>query len=389
MNYSRVTPASNNGYNDAHNKDVRGTSNAGIPDINTLIQAGINPKTGLPYKFDSSDPCTLQTNIKMQLRILDEQDAINRYKWYNLPSGLDGQLIERILYYKGQAAFFYMESNQTFYFLPYALDGNIDVYGRFLGITPLPWKGGTTSEGKEKPWIQGLVKKPIYKFEDALRSNNIDEVCVLLNDYSKQQAETVISRQIVQDPLLEVMSEVFPMARTSLIANSGIRGMRVNDEDQAEEVKKASKSVARAAKTGNPWVPIVGNMEFQDLTNGTPLKSEEYLIMMQALDNYRLSLYGLKNGGLFQKKSHMLESEQQMNDGNVGLVYQDGLTIRQKFCDMVNAIYGLSIWCEASETVIGVDRDMNGMVGDELDQSGMPGEQPQQMEVESDDELKY
>ena len=80
MNYSSVTPASNNGYNDAHNQAVRGNSNAGIPDINTLIQAGINPKTGLPYKFDSSDPCTLQTNIKMQLRILDEQDAINRYK---------------------------------------------------------------------------------------------------------------------------------------------------------------------------------------------------------------------------------------------------------------------------------------------------------------------
>ena len=165
--------------------------------------------------------------------------------------------------------------------------------------------------------------------------------------------------------------------------------MRVNDEDQAEEVRKASKSVARAAKTGNPWVPIVGNMEFQDLTNGTPLKSEEYLIMMQALDNYRLSLYGLKNGGLFQKKSHMLESEQQMNDGNVGLVYQDGLTIRQKFCDMVNAIYGLSIWCEASETVVGVDRDMNGMVGDELDQSGMPGEQPTNIGGTQDDEPKY
>lgn len=79
---------------------------------------------------------------------------------------------------------------------------------------------------------------------------------------------------------------------------------------------------------------------------------------MQALDNYRLSLYGLKNGGLFQKKSHMLEAEQSMNDGNVGLVYEDGLTIRQRFCDIVNSITELGIWCEANPNVMGI-----GMMG--------------------------
>jgi hypothetical protein len=89
-----------------------------------------------------------------------------------------------------------------------------------------------------------------------------------------------------------------------------------------------------------------------------------------------LSLYGLSNGGLFQKKSHMLESEQQMNEGNVGLVYQDGLTIRQKFCDIVNSIWGLGIWCEASEVVVGIDQNMDGEISDNQDQSGEAGEQP-------------
>ena len=73
----------------------------------------------------------------------------------------------------------------------------------------------------------------------------------------------------------------------------------------------------------------------------------------------------------------MLEDEQHMNDGNVGLVYQDGLTIRQNFCDTVNTIFGLGIWCEASETVVGMDRNMDGIVADETDQSGQqPSEQP-------------
>lgn len=117
-----------------------------------LAQTGllINKKTGLPI----IDPRNLlKDNIRKQLRVQDEQVAINRYKWYNLPSSLDGQLLERILYYRGQAAFFFMPSNGKFYFLPYALSGSIDVYGRFMGITPLQFAGGTTSNesGKEKP----------------------------------------------------------------------------------------------------------------------------------------------------------------------------------------------------------------------------------------------
>lgn len=56
-------------------------NNARLTDPNTLIQAGIDPKTGLPIKMTSSDEkCTLKLDIKKALRVLDEQNAINRYK---------------------------------------------------------------------------------------------------------------------------------------------------------------------------------------------------------------------------------------------------------------------------------------------------------------------
>ena len=351
-------------------------NNAKIIDVNTLIQAGFDPKTGLPSKVDSEDKCLLKENIRKTLRVLDEQNAINRYKWYNLPSSLDGQLLERILYYKGQGMFFYMEANDSFYFLPYALDGTIDVYGRFQGVTPLPFNGSTDNEeGKEKPWITGLTRKPIYDVLGDDVNNEFTEACVLLSDYSKQISQTNISRQILQEPILDAMAEAFPLARTSLIANSGIKGVRVNDEDQKSQVEIGSRSITRAALNGKPWIPLVGQIEFQELTGGSALKSEEFLLYMQALDNFRLSLYGLDNGGLFQKKAHMLEAEQDMNAGNIKLVYQDGLTIRQKFCDIVNSIWGLGIWCEASETVVGIDKNLDGEVADNQDQSGIPGEQ--------------
>lgn len=359
----------------------------GLPtmiDTDLLIQAGLDPTTGLPTRIDSLDKFNLKNDIKRSLRILDEQNAVNRYIWYNLPSGLDGQLLERILYYKGQAAFFYLKTNEAFYFLPYALSGTIDVYGRFQGITPIAFGNGTTENEKNiKPWITGLVKKPIY---DILMEDDpgiIDDGCVLLHDYSKQLAQTIIPRSVVQDPIIDAMSEAFPFARTSLISNSGVKGMRVNDEDQKAIVKTASRSITRAALTGDPWIPIVGQIDFQELTEGTALKSAEYLQYMQALDNFRLSLYGLKNGGIFEKDGEYVNSTTAGNiQNNVGLVYQDGLTIRQKFCDLVNSIWGLGIWCESSETVTNMDTNMDGKVEDDQDQSGIPGEQPQQMEAE-------
>ena len=327
-----------------------------ITPLELYIQAGIDPKTGLPLKANNQ-PVYLTDNIKKQLRIVDEQDALNRYAWYNLPYGLNANLIERILYYRGQGIMFYMEADDRFYFLPYTLNGSIDVYGRYTAVTPLPFNGSTAADKKERPWIEGLIKIPRY---DIMLDATPDEViasCVILRDYSQQQSQTVLSRQVLNDPLLDIMAECIPMMRTALINSTGVKGMRVTNEDEESNVKAANLSIQRAAMTGEGWVPIVGKLDFQDLTAGAIAKSEEFLLAMQSLDNYRLSLYGLDNGGLFQKRSHLLEAEQRMNNGNSGILLQDGLYQRQQFCDIVNSWFGLQIYCEISETVNNIDNN--------------------------------
>ena len=325
--------------------------------LDLYIQAGIDPKTGLPLKCSGSVPSELVNNVKRQLNIVDLQDALNRYTWYNLPKGLTGNLIERILYYKGQGALFYMESNETFYFLPFALDGSIDVYGRFTGITFLPFNGAT-SDGEEKPWIQGFKKTPRYEVmtdpEEATVENVMDS-CVILRDYSQQISQTILPRSTVNESILNVMAECIPLMRTALVNSTGVNGMKVSNEDEQSNVKAASLAIQRAALNGEKWIPIVGQVEFQEMVNGPTAKAEEFLLAMQSLDNYRLSLYGLDNGGLFQKRSHMLEAEQRMNNGNSGIILQDGLYQRQEFCDIVNSWFGLSIYCEISETVNNID----------------------------------
>ena len=337
---------------------------AKLPDLETLWQAGINPKTGLPMKFGNYK-CTIKEDIKKYLRLIDEQDAVNRYVWYNLPANITSQELERMLYYKGQLCFFYDKDLEEFYFMPYALDGTIDFYGRYNTIHPVPMTSGTDDKGN-KAQAQYLAEKKLK----CIYGLNIDgkadltKSTVLLHDYTKQAAQTIQPRAAVNDPLLDVMAECIPFMRTALISSTGINGMRVNDADQQQNVIDASRSVENAALTGKPWIPIIGNIEFQELTSGQLGKAEEYMLAMQSLDNFRLSGYGIDNGGLFEKKAHELQTEADINGGPVGLVLQDGLSIRQNFCNIVNSIWGIGIWCEPAQNIMGADTDGDGLVYD-------------------------
>lgn len=330
-----------------------------------LRQAGINPAAVIPSKrlIGGGAGVGFKDENRRLLRIIDEQDAVRRYTWHNLPNELSGELIERILYYKGQGAFFYMEADEKFYFLPYALDGSIDCYGRFMGITPLPFRGNATTNenGKEKPWIDGLHKIPRYSLKlDALKWSDITDSCVLLHDYTPQFSETIIPRQQLNDGLLGVMADLIPFMHTALQNATGVRGMRVENESDASNVLAASESITNAALTGQWAIPIIGQIDFQDLTAGTLGKAEEFMLALQSLDSYRLSTYGLPNGGLFQKKAHMLEAEQANQDGTASLVLQDGLALRQTFCQIINSYFGLSASVTINESITGVDTDGDG-----------------------------
>ena len=340
---------------------------AKLPDLTTLYQAGINPKTGLPFKMAGDDK-HLKEDIKKFLRLIDEQDAVNRYVWYNLPANITSQELERMLYYKGQLCFFYDKDLEEFYFMPYALDGTIDFYGRYNTIHPVPMTSGTDDKGNkaQAQYLANKKLKCVYGIKDPLELTKEDLVgsCVLLHDYTKQLSQTIIPRASVNDPILDVMANCVPYMNTSLLLSTGIEGIRVNDADQAEDVMVANRSMQNAALTGEPYVPITGNVEFQELNNGQTGKSEEYMLAMQSLDNLRLSGYGINNGGLFEKKAHELQSEADINGGPVGLVLQDGSSIRQNFCNIVNSIWGLGIWCEPAENISGADLNGDGLIYD-------------------------
>ena len=363
------------------------TKNSGpyMPNLEALLAAGIDPKTGLPVKVTSGTKCTLKNDIKKIVRIIDEQDAVNRYKWYNLPCNLSSQEVERLLYYKGQLCFFYFKDLDEFYFMPYALDGTIDFYGRFNTIHPVPITGGDEDKDRVKrktaqeELLSQIKLKCIYApitFADEVNYDVMTSSAVLLHDYTKQQSQTIIPRQQVNDPLIETIASMIPYARTAAMLSTGVKGVRVNDSAEAEDVMVGSTTIDVAAQTGNPWVPLLGKLDYQELNGGVAYKPTDFMQLMQSLDNFRLSTYGIDNGGLFEKKSQILESENSVNASNTAVALTDGLAIRQNFCNIVNSIWHLGIWCDVTETASMRDDNGDGRI-DENDpaasQSGSEG----------------
>lgn len=347
---------------------------AKLPDYKSLIAAGIDPRTGKPIRYIEN---VSKESVKKFLRLIDEQDAVNRYTWYNIPCNLTSQELERMIYYKGQLCFFYNKDLEEFYFMPYALDGTIDFYGRYNTIHPVPMTSGTTEEAnKTQAEILAAIKlNCVYgvKLPEELKEEDLTNSAVLLHDYTKQLSQTIIPRKDVNDPLIDVMSECVPYMQTSLLLGTGIQGIRVSDADQAHNVTDAARSMKDAALTQSPWIAVEGAVEFQELATGQLAKAEEYMLAMQSLDNLRLSGYGIDNGGLFEKKTHLLESEAEINGGPVGLVLQDGLQIRQNFCNIVNSIWGLGIWCDVNQNISRADTDGDGLYYEDDSDGGNTG----------------
>lgn len=363
------------------------TKNSGpyMPNLEALVAAGIDPKTGLPIKAVNGSKCTLKSDIKKIMRIIDEQDAVNRYKWYNLPCNLSSQEVERLLYYKGQLCFFYFKELDEFYFMPYTLDGTIDFYGRFNTIHPVPMTAGDEDKDNVKrktaqeELLSQIKLKCIYApitFADELNYDVMTSSAVLLHDYTKQQSQTIIPRQQVNDPLVETIAAMIPYARTAAMLSTGVKGVRVNDSAEAGDLMVGSNTIDVAAQTGNPWVPLLGKLDYQELNGGVSYKPTDFMQLMQSLDNFRLSTYGIDNGGLFEKKSQILESENSINASNTAVALTDGLAIRQNFCNIVNSIWHLGIWCDITETAAMRDDNGDGRI-DENDpaasQSGSEG----------------
>lgn len=344
-----------------------------LPDVQAIIEAGINPKTGLPIKL-SGRKDTLEPDLKKLLRVKDESEAVNRYNWYNTGLTINSNMLERFLYYKYRLGFFYF--NGGFWVMPITLGGNgsLDFYNLENYVTPVPWNNSASAE--QKKVLSNIQLKVIKEPMLSVSPQDFENSCVIIRDYTPQgDIQGGIPRATLQDGIISLEASILPYMRTNLMNNTGIMGIKVSDQEEYNDVIDAANSVDEAAKNGDPWIPLMQKLDRQPLNNGGSSDSGTYLQAYQSIDNLRQSFLGVNKSGVYDK-SQYINTVQATQNVPTSFPLTDGLKLRQDACNIINSIWPLGIYCETSETVLQADTDGDQLAddSDKVDNAAVGGQ---------------
>lgn len=358
-------------------------------DTLTLLQAGIQQtKKMLKYgnaidqNGNAITPNLLKYNLDYDsvfgiMRHQNMIETLERYQWINVPFGLTQDLIERLLFFRGKGVFYFNDKVDKFQFLPFALNGFIDEYGRFTACDTLPFTGVDEDEkeknGKEKKKNQPLIYENLelvydlpYNEEMLKKVRGEKPVGIILNDNSLAISQQPIIRSNYVKPVLHMLATLLQIINTAMFGSADHNLLQVQNESELMSVQSQIDAINQDILKGKRFTPVVSTMSITPLKSSNTADLEGLFGTFNSLTNFLKSITGVANAGVFDKKAHLLQEEQKLNGSNSDDIYYNGLRLRQEFCLMVQAYYGYPIWCESKRGLSEAQED-NVLEGETTD----------------------
>lgn len=304
--------------------------------------------------------------IGLSLKTIDYQQYITRFKWNNLPEGLDSELFERIMYFSGSAMFFYIKELNRFYFLPYGMSGEntqtgIDFYGRFNKLKPYSFNGSTDGSGEQKADGKRISQADLY-LSTQIRNNIKDipmvdnaadakkiyeEGAVICWDITPGLAYFVDSRNRISQSYVKYLVKVLIQTKSALINASGFN-LFSTDSEAENDIMQMQIDTINAEREKGKLSAVVSNLlgEITNLQSNSPNAMSDFWSSLVSVDNLRLKSMGIRNDGVIQKSQYQNIQEQSIDVNDAMQVYWNSFMERIKFSAIVNSIWGLDIYPE-------------------------------------------
>ncbi len=291
------------------------------------------------------------------LEVRDRQQFLKRYKWSNLPDGMDAEILERILYYRGRLVMFkYMDK---FYHLPFALNGGIDVYGQYNAVTPLTFNGSVyTDKDGNTSMEDGTF---IADMTLTVAKNEFDiegKECVILGDYSRGISEFIQPRYNLSMVHNQGLADTLVLIRHNLISSAKVYSVRVMNEGEKDAVYEEYDNLeSDILDAGKRFFAVTSTTDVKEFLKDKALETQNYWECYVSQDNLRESLMGIENNGIFKKKERVLKGEQELEAGSADMVLQDGLDVRRNVCNIFNKMFGTNIMCDKGEAIDNIEEE--------------------------------
>ena len=330
--------------------------------------------------------------LGVSIKYIDYQQFLTRFKWNNLPEGMDSELIERILYFSGSAMFFYIKELNRFYFLPYGMSGEntevgIDFYGRFNRLKPYSFNGSTDGGGEKKADGKRITRSDLY-LSTQIRDNIKDipmveseeearkiyeNGAVICWDMTPQLAYAVDSRNRISQSYVKYIVQILIQTKSALINSSGFN-LFSTDTEASTDIMQLQIDAINADREKGKLSAVVSNAlgKIENLQSNAPSAMGDFWNSLVSADNLRLKSMGIRNDGLVQKSQYQNIQEQSIDINDAMQVYWNAFMERVKFSAIVNSIWGLGIYPEP-------------LLLPNMQQQGNGEEQPTEGEQKGDD----
>lgn len=348
------------------------------------------PVCGKNKYMYSIDP--MFEKLGVSIKYIDYQQFLTRFKWNNLPEGMDSELIERILYFSGSAMFFYIKELNRFYFLPYGMSGEntevgIDFYGRFNRLKPYSFNGSTDGSGEKKADGKRITRSDLY-LSTQIRDNIKDipmveseeearkiyeNGAVICWDMTPQLAYQVDSRNRISQSYVKYIVQILIQTKSALINSSGFN-LFSTDTEASTDIMQLQIDAINADREKGKLSAVVSNAlgKIENLQSNAPSAMGDFWNSLVSADNLRLKSMGIRNDGLVQKSQYQNIQEQSIDINDAMQVYWNAFMERVKFSAIVNSIWGLGIYPEP-------------LLLPDMQQQGNGEEQPTEGEQKGDD----
>lgn len=312
----------------------------------------------------SEDP--MFQKLGVSLKDIDYQQFVTRFRWVNLPEGLNSELFERIMYFSGSAMFFYIKELKRFYFLPYGMSGEgtetgIDFYGQYNRLKPYSFNGSTDGSGEQSATGKKLSSADVYlstQIRDNIKDIPLVETeeeaikvyengAVICWDRTPQLSYFIDSRNRISQSYVKYLIEILIQTKSALINSSGFNMFSTETESAADILQLQIDTINKDRERGKLAGVVSSTLgEIQNLQSNAPNAMTDFWNTFVAADNLRLKSLGIQNDGMVQKKQYQNMQETSLDVDGAMQVYMNSFLERVKFAAIVNSIWGLGIYPE-------------------------------------------
>lgn len=238
--------------------------------------------------------------------------ARSRFKWNNLPNGIDEKWIEKYLFSEGECMF-YKDPNKGFMVAKCTPAGTLNYYDEPTILRPY----GTNYTG------------------EPLENN---EECVLIrnNDVSFPTSQTI-------------QLYAYRLAEISRTIDININGQKTPVMILCSDKQKRSMKILFNQMNG--FEPVIygdKNMDIENikaLKTETPIVFDKLQIQKHAVWNEVMTFLGINNANM-DKKERLVDDEVQANNEQVEMSGSVMLKAREQACKQINKLFGLNISVE-------------------------------------------